>query len=202
MSRPKPLYPKITFQKLLFCEPPMYGRLDAGESYDDRDPPARRRRASRRPATTSWRIAPPELRRPGEQVARAPNAGQHEERLQLLGEEPKPTQRAGEHEPARAAVFDARGSSRTRRPTSSSTSSASGLLNRNISVGDRRGREHRAGDAAPAAGENQRSHGRVEHADRGDALERLRYEDAPRVHAEDAGRELHRPTATRASCRR
>src|SRR5882672_2405783 len=32
VSRPKPLYPNNTFQKLLFCEPPMYGRLDAGHN--------------------------------------------------------------------------------------------------------------------------------------------------------------------------
>src|SRR5215475_8519684 len=32
VRRPKPLYPKSTFQKLLFCEPPMYGRLAAGVS--------------------------------------------------------------------------------------------------------------------------------------------------------------------------
>ena len=45
--------------------------------------------------------------------------------------------------------------------------------------------------------ENQRRTVGVQHADRGHALERLGHEDAPRAHAEDAGRERHDPQRRR-----
>ena len=157
----------------MFCEPPMYGRLDAGQSStiathqpaDDEHRDARERRAAERGA---------ELRRAGEQVHERRTPGSTSERLQHLGEEPEADQRDRR---ARANACCPSSSARDHRvraaPTSSSTSSASGLLNRNISAAT--GVSASTAPAMqPAAGREPAPHRRVEHADRGHALERLR----------------------------
>ena len=75
---------------------------------------------------------------------------------------------------------------------SSSTSRASGLSKRNISAAT-----GVSATVAPAinaaAGENHLSDGEIGEADRGHTLERLGHEDAPRVDAEHASREVHHP---------
>ena len=78
----------------------------------------------------------------------------------------------------------------------SSTSSASGLLNRNISVAT--GVVARIAPASsPAVGDDTRLHRGVEQRDRGDALQRLRHEDRPRVQPEDPHRQVHHPQRRR-----
>ena len=83
----------------------------------------------------------------------------------------------------------------------SRTSSASGLLNRNISTAT--GVSAITSPASsPAAGPNQRRTAAYSSATAGHALERLRDQQAPVVDAEDPGRTAPSPTATPASCPR
>ena len=81
-------------------------------------------------------------------------------------------------------------------PVSSRVSRASGLLKRNISVATGV-TAMTAPASSPAAGENQRRTQSVEDAHGGHALEGLGNEHAPRVEAEDAGRQLHHPQRRR-----
>ena len=139
------------------------------------------------------------LRRAGEQVDE-PERGQHQERLQLLGEEAESRrarryatiQRTRPSSSARVIVYAARDEQQHEQRVR--------VVEAEHERGDGREREHGARDQRGGRREPALD-GREQDADRGDALERLRHEDAPRVHAEDARRDLHDPQRRRASCR-
>ena len=174
---------------LLFCDPPMYGRSAAGVSWTiATHQPDAATIDRRRDAELSDPAA--QRHRRGEQIDE-PERGHHEERLQHLGEEREPTRVAASTSHlvlpasiARTVAYVAM--------VSSSTSSASGLSKRNISAAT--GVSATVAPAiSAAAGENHLPDGQVGEADRGDTLECLRHEDAPRVDAEHPRREVHHP---------
>ena len=121
---------------------------------DDRDPPARTPRPARhrRPAAGACR------RRTGvgaaEQVHQAEH-GHEDERLQHLGQERGPDQHATRAPATRCAPARAPASSRTPRRRAGATSSASGLLNRNMSAATGVSAST-APASSPAAGLNRR----------------------------------------------
>ena len=116
----------------MVCDPPMYGRMLAGTSSTmATHQPAETITAPSAASRCQTRRRPVTGRR--DQVD-AGERGQDEERLQLLGQEAEADHRAGPEHPAQLAALDAAQREVRRRGVSSSTSSASGLLNRNISA--------------------------------------------------------------------
>ena len=116
---------------LLFCEPPMYGRSDAGTSstmamYQPADT------TIARPASSSCTMRLPSLGGPKSRYASA-NAGTTSRACSIFARKPKPT-----NTPAQTSHFvrpDSIARVVAQAPaTISSTSSASGLLKRNIST--------------------------------------------------------------------
>ena len=180
---------------LLSCEPPMYGRRRGGPQRDDRHPPAGGDDHAA-PAATSWqqpRDARASARRSGR---RARSRARPVSACSIFVRKPKPTSDAAPSTATGCCRARAHGSVAYAAATSSSVSSASGLLKRNISAAT--GVSASTAPAIrPAAAPNQRRTVAYSSADRRDALERLRHEDAPRVDAEDPGRDLHDPQRRR-----
>ena len=146
----------------------MYGRSAGGPQLHDEHPPARAHH-QRDAARAQVAQPPPPADRRREQPHRR-QRGQHEERLQHLGEE---AERRPASRPAAASGCRRVSTARSvayAAPTSSSTSSASGLLNRKISTATGRQGERRAGEqrrrpwraGARARGQRGAAHRRVE----------------------------------------
>ena len=123
-----------------------------GNELDRRHPPSGRDDHGR--AARGELPDPPAQRRRSRDEIHEREAGHDEERLEHLGQEAEADERADEHEPSRPAVLQ-RATIAYAEPVSRSTSNASGLLKRNMSVAT--GVSARTAPATrPAPGENQR----------------------------------------------
>ena len=171
------------------CEPPMYGRDAAGHSSTI---------AIHHPADAS--SAPHghgELHDAAAQRDRCRDEvheterGHHEERLQHLGQEPEADERERQHQPPGAAALE-RADHRVGAAHQEQHEQRVGVVEAEHQRGDGRQREHRTGQQR-GPGREPPADREVEDPHRGDALERLRYEDAPRAHAEEPRRQLHHP---------
>ena len=169
----------------------MYGREDDGHSStSSRYQPADATHAPTAATDRSSRVRSGTAAR--DQV-RQTEARQHQERLQHLGEETD----SRPPRPPRPATTGWRSRSHARctqyaPATSSSTSSASGLLKRNINAATGVSAKTVPGEQC-RGGSARAAHGGVEQRDRADALERLRHQHAPRVQPEQPDREVHHP---------
>ena len=184
---------------LLCCDPPMYGRALGRDQFDDRHPPAGGDHDGQ----------------PGQQQLPDPRAssrvgaasrytpaktGTTRNAWSILVRKPRPTSAPTSAIHRVPAVSTARTVAYAP-ATSSSTSSASGLLNRNISVAT--GVVARTAPAiSPASRAVPAPDGGVQHADRGDAEERLRAPGSTSRSARRPGRRGPSATVTPGSCRR
>ncbi len=155
----------------------------------DRDPPAPgdQQRAA---AGQQLRDAPAEPGRPGPQVGQR-QRGQDEERGQHLGQETQPQQRPGRDQPPGAPGLDGPGDG-VRSQRHRQRQQRVGVVEAEDQRGDRGQRHDRAGDER-GRGPEPAAHGGVQHADRGHALQRLRHQQAPVVHAEHPRGQFHHP---------
>ncbi len=193
VRRPKPLYPNIRFHRLLFCEPPMYGRFAAGVSCTIAiHQPAERSIAT--PPRKSCQNATAKTRRSCKQVDET-ERGQHDERLQHLGEEAEADQREREHDPPGTARLERTGQGVCRNGEHEHEQRV-GVVEPEHQCGNRRRREHQAREQSGGRREPSADR-RVEHTYRGDAFERLGNENAPRVHTKHPSRQLHHPQESR-----
>ena len=172
---------------LLFGRPAEVGPVGGGRQLRDGDPPAgpddhaaERGEQLPEPAPQPGRARP--------QVGE-PEPGQHEERLEHLGEEREAEQHARRSTSQRVRSRSIARCTQYPAAVISSTSSASGLLNRNISAADRGQREHGAGDQ-PGRRPEPAAHRGVQQQHRQHALERLRGEQRPRAEPEDPRRTI------------
>ena len=173
----------------MFCEPPMYGRHEDGTSSTIATHQAKLATNTTRGDDQLAHPAP-EPRGRGDQVHEAERR-QHEHRLQHLGEEAEADHGEADVQPLAAGVLerpgDAVGAERQHQHEH-----RVGVVEPEHQRGHRGQRQHRAGEQAGAGAEPPLDGG-VQHADAGDAHQRLGHEDAPRRQAEDADREAHDP---------
>ncbi|OIQ81061.1 hypothetical protein GALL_371680 [mine drainage metagenome] len=138
--------------------------------------------------------AAPEGDRCGDEVGQR-ESGEHEERLQLLGEETEPDKRTGEHHPAGPPVLHGP----HRRPGSQHEEQHEervGVVEAEHQGRDRGQREDPPGEQG-RTGRRVASDARVHDADGRDAHQRLRDEDRPGREPEDPHAQCHDPQAGR-----
>ena len=171
----------------------MYGRLDGRPELHDGHPPAARHEQG---DGGHRELAEPAQRARGRGDHVDQREGRHDQQgLQHLGGEADADEDRRQREPAAVGLLeragDGPGAERQQQHEQGVGVVEAEHEGRHRREGQREAGEQAGDRAEPAA------HGDVEHADGGDALERLRHEDAPRVDAEEAGRELHDPQRRR-----
>ncbi|CAB4906024.1 unannotated protein [freshwater metagenome] len=156
---------------------------------DGQHPPAGRA-DQRGPGRHQLADPAPQPGRPGDQVGPG-QTGQHEERLQRLGQEGQADERAGQQQPAGAAVLD-RPAHRPRGQHAQQGEQRIGVV-----VAEHQ-RRHR-GDGQQRAGQHARpgaqhaAHGRRQHRDRQHPHQRLGQQHRPAGQAEQPDRQAHHP---------
>ena len=164
---------------------------------DDRDPPAGR--GEHRAEPDQQVTEPLEERGVREEQVDQAERGDHQERLQHLGEEGQPDQRARQREPAdrvrRTRLDRAQGG--VRRPDQQQREQRVRVVEPEHQHRHRRGRQHHAGEQAGRRRPRRTPDRGVEQPDRRHALQGLRDQQAPGRQPEDPDRQRHRPQRER-----
>ncbi len=142
------------------------------------------------PANRSWSTRRPRRGGPATRYTR-PKAGTTRKACEHLGEEPQPDEGRSRHQPARPSPLDGP-HHRVRRCREGEDQQGVGVVEPEHEGGDRCEGQHGAGEEA-GAGPEPPLDGGVEQRHGGDAFQGLGDQDAPRVHAEQPGRQLHHP---------
>ena len=181
----------------MFCEPPMYGRDDAGHSSTiaTHHPPATSIASAGDDQSPRRRPQPAPARRPGRRARSRAAPGRP---AAILVRNAKPTRHAGERRSTGVRAGLERAHQRRRPPAvEQQHEQRVRVVEPEHQRGDRREREHRAGDQAGRRAVTSASPRRTARPTVATPIERLRHEDRPRVEPEDAGGDLHRPQRER-----
>ena len=178
---------------LLSLVPEIHGRLDAGVSIisSGHAPPTTTIAA---PPASSWRSAVEPAARRDPQPGRG-DRGHDEQGGAHLRLEAEADAHAREDDPARAPVLQ-RAHEAPQGADAAQRQQRIGVVVARDRDGDRRDGEHESGDEAGRA-PPKAAREVIDERDRGDAHERLGHEDAPRMKAEDPGRERLDPERER-----
>ncbi len=187
---PQAVVAENELQHAVGLRPADEGPVVGGPQLDDEHPPARAHHQRDRREREVAQPPSPSDRRADEPHER--QRGQHEERLQHLGEEPEPDQGGGQQQPARSALLDG-AQSRVPRGHQQQGEQRVRVVEPEDQHGDRghgerRAREQRRTRREPgsqSACERAAAHRRVKQPHRRHAHQRLRREHAPRGEPEE-----------------